>query len=138
MDIVAAIVEVLKAEAAVTALAGEHIYGGELPPGLAGSMPRGALVVQPSGGAPYAPDAKLPLEAQRVDVVAYGATLKQAVDLRSAAGRILINVERQVISGGLVHWVKSAGGYLTGRDRDGAWPYAFQSFQSLFATDEVA
>ncbi|QXN67997.1 tail protein [Microcystis phage Mwe-Yong1] len=137
-DIVTAIVDILKADAGVALLCGARVFGGELPAAEAKAMPRYAIVVQPSGGVPFAPGSRVDLEQQRFDVVAYGGTIFEASALRAAAARCLQAVQRQISAGVLVHWVQSAGGMLAGRDRDGQWPYAFQSFQSLFATDEVA
>lgn len=137
-DIVTAIVDLLKADAGVAALCGERVFGGELPPDEAGSMPRRAIVIQPSGGAPYQPAGRVKAEAQRLDVVAYGATIAEAAVLRDAARRVLVMTVRLLVSGVLVHWVQSAGGFLIGRDRDGQWPFAFQSFQALFSIEEAA
>lgn len=137
-DVVTAIVDLLKADAGVAALVGTRVFGGELPPAEAASMPRNAIVIQPSGGTPFKPASLVKAEAQRLDVVAYGATPLEAASLRAVAGRVLVLTVRRLVSGVLVHWVQSAGGYLAGRDRDGQWPFAFQSFQALFSIDEVA
>lgn len=136
-DIVTAIVELLKADAGIAALAGEHVYGGELPPNLPSLMPRSAIVVQPSGGVPFAPASTAELEAQRLDLICYGATPFEASSLRRVGNRVLLNTKRRVVASTLIHWVQWAGGYLAGRDRDSGWPYAFQSYQALFASDEV-
>lgn len=137
-DIVTAITEVLKADAGIAALVGGHVYGGELPPDLAAAMPRNAIVVQPSGGVAFAPASTAHVEAQRLDLVCYGATPFEAAELRRVANRVMLGTRRRVVAAVLIHWVQWAGGYLTGRDRDGKWPYAFQSYQTLFASDEVA
>lgn len=101
-------------------------------------MPRHALVVQPSGGVPFQPAGRAKAEAQRLDVVAYGPTVFDAVTLRQAAAPVLTMTVRRVISGVLILWVQSAGGLLIGRDRDGQWPFAFHSFQTLYSTEELA
>lgn len=137
-DIVTAIVEILKADAGIAALVETHVYGGELPPDLAGQMPRAVIVVQPSGGAAFAPASTVNAEIQRLDLICYGATLFEATELRRTASRVLLDIRRQFAADVLIHWVQWAGGYLTGRDRDGAWPYALQSYQTLFAIDEDA
>lgn len=137
-DIVTAIVEVLKANAGVAALVGEHVYGGELPADVAKVMPRSVIVVQPSGGVPFAPASTARVESQRLDLISYGATPLEASRLRSIANRVVLDTRRRVVASVLIHWVQWAGGYLAGRDRDGGWPYAFQSYQTLFASDEVA
>lgn len=134
-DVVTAIVDLLKADAGVAALCGTRVFGGELPPDEASSMPRCAIVVQPSGGVPFQPAARLNAEAQRLDVVAYGATPYEAATLRGRCARLLVALVRRVSAGVVVHWVQPAGGYLASRDRDGQWPYAFQSFQALFSEE---
>jgi hypothetical protein len=137
-DIITAIVDVLKDVSGVADLAGEHVYGDELPAALASAMPeQAALVIRPSGGASFQPAGKVKAETQRFDLVAYGPTPFEADRLRRAGARALMALQRHLEGSVLIHWVQSAGGYLTGRDRDGAWPYAFQSFQTLYATEEV-
>ena len=136
-DIITAIVDALNADLAVAALVGAHGYGEELPNEAVKLMPRGAFVVRPSGGAPFQPRSKVNAEAQRFDLVCYGATPYEADRLRRTASPVLLGVERRLVGSVLIHWVQSAGGYLTGRDRDGKWPYAFQSFQTLFAAKEI-
>jgi len=137
-DIVTAIVELLKADAGVAALCGDRVFGGELPPDEAAAMPRTAIVVQPSGGPAFQPRGRVKADAQRLDLVAYGATLTEAMTLRDALRVALVMGVRRLVAGVLIHWVQSAGGYMTGRDRDGQWPYAFQSFQALYSTEELA
>lgn len=134
-EIVTAIVELLKADAGVAALAGTRVFGGELPPSETALMPRKTIVIQPSGGVPFKPASLVKAEAQRLDVVAYGATPLEAATLRAAAAHALVLTVRAIFAGVLVHWVQSAGGYLAGRDRDGQWPFAFQSFQALSSTE---
>lgn len=137
-DIVTAIVELLKADAGIAVDAGAHVYGGELAPSLAATMPRHAIVVQASGGVPFAPASTVDAEAQRLDIICYGATPHDAFVLRTAVKRAMRGATRRVVANVLIHWVQSAGGYRSNRDRDGAWPYALQSYQALFASDEVA
>lgn len=137
-DIITAIVDVLKADAGVAAISGAHGYGDELPEAIIPDMPRPAFVVRPSGGAPFQPRSTVVLTAQRIDLVCYGATPYEADRLRRAAAPVLIGLKRRLVGSVLIHWAQSAGGYLTGRDRDGKWPYAFQSFQTLFASEEIA
>lgn len=137
-DIVTSIVDLLKADAGLVALCEGRVFGGELPPGQAADMPRSAIVVQPSGGVPFHPAGLVKAEAQRLDLVAYGATVFEAMELRATASRLLVLTVRRAMSGVLIHWLQSAGGYLIGRDRDGQWPYAFQSFQTLYSTEELA
>lgn len=137
-DIITAIVELLKADAGVAALCGERVFGGELPPDEPQSMPRHAIVVQPSGGVAFHPAGRVKAEAQRLDIIAYGPTIFDAVTLRQAVAPVLTMTVRLMVADVLIHWSQSAGGFLIGRDRDGQWPYAFQSFQTLYSTEEAA
>ena len=66
------------------------------------------------------------------------AAAHDAFLLRTAVKRAMRGATRRVVADVLIHWVQVAGGYRSDRDRDGAWPYALQSYQALFATDEVA
>lgn len=136
-DIVTAIVDLLKADAEVSALADDRIYGDELPQAAVAMMPANALVIRASGGASFQPGGEVGAEAQRIDLVAFGATPFEADVLRRHAGITLRAARRRIVGTVLIHWINPAGGYLTARDPDTAAPYAFQSFQSLFATDEV-
>lgn len=137
-DIITALVALLGDDAQVTTLAGAHVYGDELPEAIIAAMPRQALVLKASGGVAFQPGASLDLETQRLDLFAYGGSPLEADALRRVAGRALIALRRQISAGVLIHWVQSAGGYLSGRDRDGQWPYAFQSFQTLFSTEDIS
>lgn len=136
-DIITAIVSILKAAPAVADLCADRVYGDELPQAEALAMPRSALVVRASGGVAFQPGSGLNAQAQRVDLVAYGASPFEADLLRRGGYRCLTGVVRLHQGDVLIHSVQSAGGSLTGRDRDGNWPYAFQSFQALFSSEEV-
>lgn len=137
-DIITAIVDVLKADAAFAALSEGRVYGDELPESAVDLMPRNAVVIKPSGGAPFQSGGEALADAQRFDMICYGATPFEADALRRMGYSAIRKLRRHLQGAVLIHWVQSAGGYLTGRDADGRWPYAFQSFQTLFATDEVA
>jgi len=136
-DIVTAIVDLARASAGIAALVGAHVYGDELPEAAVKQMPRGALVVKPSGGAAFQPASSANAEAQRIDLISFGATPLEADKLRRVAAPALLALRRHRQGDVLIHWVQPAGGYLTGRDPDGQWPYAFQSFQTLFSSMEV-
>ncbi|WP_048648949.1 tail completion protein gp17 [Nitratireductor soli] len=136
-DIITATVTLLKSDAAVTALCADRVFGDELPNDEAAAMPRAAIVVRASGGTSIAAGSFIQHDTQRLDLVAYGATKFDADALRRAARRVLTALRRRVIGNVLIHWIESAGGFSSGRDRDGAWPYAFQSFQVFHALQEV-
>lgn len=136
-DIITAIVDVLRAETAIAELCADRVYGDELPQAEALAMPRPAIVVRASGGVAFQPGSGLNAQAQRVDLVAYGPTPYEADHLRRAGYRCLVKQLRREQGDVLIHAVQSAGGALTGRDPDGQWPYAFQSFQALYSSEEV-
>lgn len=136
-DVIQGLVAIAAADAGVAALAGARIFGDELPPDETGAMPRKALVLRPSGG-PQFIGGKIRHTAQRVDALSYGETKYEAGRLQRAVFTAFKNVERQVAGGVLVHWVADAGGFASGRDPDGDWPLAFQSFQAFYAETAVA
>lgn len=137
-DPIAALIAVLQADAGVAALAGTRVFGDELPADEAGSMPRKAVVLKPSGGPSLAAGSYLEHDSQRVDAVSYGETPYEAQRLRAAVAAALKPLKRVVAASVLLHWVEPAGGFTTGRDPDAAWPSAFQSFQVFYAETEIA
>lgn len=136
-DIIAAIVALLKADAGVSALAGADVYGVEMPADAVKRMPIDGIVVQPSGGAPMTEESDAQLDAQRIDIIAYGATPNAANALRRAAAGALHRTKRRVVANVLIHWINKAGGFYAARERDGLWPQSFQSFQILYSTQEI-
>ncbi|MEP9402038.1 tail completion protein gp17 [Sphingomonas silueang] len=135
-DPIGALVAALAADAVVAGLAGSDVYGGELPEDAVARMPIRTIVIQASGGSAYTSDSDANVDAQRVDLIAYAATAREADQLRAAGARVLRGIRRQTIGGTLIHWVNSAGGFSAGRDRDGTWPRSFQSFQIFYALGE--
>lgn len=136
-DIIAAVVAQLKADAGVSALAGTDVYGVEMPADAVKRMPINAIVVQPSGGAPLTEESDAELDAQRIDIMAYGATPNAANAVRRAAASALTGTKRRVVANVLIHWINKAGGFYAARERDGLWPQSFQSFQILYSTQEI-
>lgn len=135
-DLTAALRAILADDAATVTLAGPHIYGGELPLGVMAGGPRAALVIEGSGGTSLTGASDAPVDTQRVDLTAYGATPASAEALLRTASAALRRVKRRLESGVMIHWVNSAGGFAARRDRDGQWPMAFQSFQILHSLEE--
>lgn len=136
-DIIETVVNALKADGNVAALAGDRVFGGELPQDETKHMPRSCIVVQPSGGPSLATGSYLDHDTQRLDLFFYGPTPFEAETLRRVARRALVTIRRQVIAGCLIHWIEPAGGFTAGRDPDAAWPVAFQSYQAFYALQEV-
>lgn len=136
-DPIGALVSLLLADSDVAAMVGARGFGGELPAAETASMPRSAFRITASGGTPLTSGSFAEAEAQRVDVYAYGATPALAAKLADLIGLKLRRTERKVSAGTLIHWVKSAGGYSSGRDPDTDWPRAWRSFQVFFALVKI-
>lgn len=134
-DPIGALVDVLKADADTAALAGVHVYGAELPQDMVARLPANAIVVSASGGPSLTGESDAEVDTQRVDLTCYGATPFEAEQLRRVAARAVRGIRRRMIGDTLIHTVSTAGGFSAGRDRDGGWPTAFQSFQLLYAFD---
>lgn len=140
-DLLAALVALLKEDSAVAALVGSganaRVFAGELPAHQTAHMPRTAIVLALSGGPSLTGRSFVEHDTQRVDLFAYGATPRQAEQLRFAASAAMRRTRRGVWAGVLIHWVQSAGGVTSGRDPALAWPRVFQSFQVFHSLEEV-
>lgn len=137
VDLVASLVALLDADAGIADDAEGRVFGGELPAAESAFMPRRAIVVRPSGGPSLFADSYVQADTQRVDISAYGATVAEATALLDRAAGVLLPIQRRASAGVLIHWVKSAGGFWTGRDPQFGWPRAWRSFQVLHALMEV-
>lgn len=135
-DLTTALTLLLKADVPTAALAGDRVFGGELPPGMTASMPAFALVAALSGGVSMTAGSLVPADTVRFDLKAYGPTPAQAMALLSTAALALRQAPRGVRGGMLIHWINPAGGPLPMRD-DFAWPFAWQPFQVLHALQPV-
>ncbi|WP_346915034.1 DUF3168 domain-containing protein [uncultured Roseibium sp.] len=133
-----ALVDALKADGNVAAIAGARVFGGELPKGETRHMPRAAIVLQPSGGVSLAAGSYMDHDTQRVDALCYGATPLEANALGGICRRALTSIRRQVVSGCLIHWIEPAGGISARRDQPTQWPVAFRPFQAFHALQEVS
>lgn len=137
-DPVAALVEILKADIDVAALTGAFVFGGELPAAVTADMPRRAIVLRASGGSSLTANSFVEHDTQRIDLFAFGATPLDAGQLADLAALKFRRVQRIVSASTLVHWVKSAGGYSSGREPVTEWPRAFRSFQVFYALESVS
>jgi hypothetical protein len=135
---VSAVVAILLADSAIAALVGARAFGGELPASETALMPRRALVVKASGGVSLTSGSYAEHDTIRVDVFAFGAMPREAGDLAALVSLVLRRVERQVAAATLVHWVKSAGGFSSGREPGTEWPRAMQSFQVFHALEAIS
>lgn len=136
-DIMTAMVRHLEADTEVADLTAGRIFGGELPKDMAKELPGYAVVIRPSGGASIAAGSFVRHDTQRVDILAYARTPWEANMLSRICRKSLTSIRRKVVAGCLIHWIEAAGGFTAGRDRDAAWPVAFQSFQAFHALQET-
>ena len=125
VDFLDALTAYLAHDAGVAALAGARVFPAELPAAEAASMPRGTIVLIPTGGL-YAAN-NVPLQAPRVDVTCYGATPQQARLLSYAAQAALVSLARDAYAQCLLHSAVQGGGPLAGRTPEG-WPYLWSSW----------
>jgi len=140
-DPVSAIVAILKADSAVSALAGTRVYGEELPQAEADAMPRKGVVIRSSGGVSPV-RGRMRHTGGRVDAICWAETPYQANLLNRAVFDALKSVLRRRVAldagGVLIHWIEDASGPLSLRDADTNWPAVTQSFQIFHAMDEAA
>ena len=137
-DIIKGLIVFLQADAAVAALVGTRVFGQELPRAEADSMPRKAVVLQPSGGTILMGGSYVKHTAQRFDVISHGETAFQSERVRRAVFDALKALRRVVSLGVLIHWCDPAGGFANLRDPDTRWPINFQSFQAFYAEEAAA
>jgi Protein of unknown function (DUF3168) len=128
-DPVALVRELLLADAAVAALAGDNIFVGELPERLNASPPPAAVVIAPAGGPGRA--GTLRYRRNRVDTVCYAATLESAWTLHLAVREAL---ETMTVDGALRSIEASSDGALA-RDPQTQWPTCYASYLVGSVTD---
>lgn len=140
VDGLKAIVDILKADTDIVALVGTRVFGVELPQAEAASMPRKAIVVQPSGGGVFSVGSRDLIEHSdmRVDIFCYGETVFEAEKVRREVYDTLKTLGRTIINTVLVHWINPAGGLLSLRDPDTQWPVQFQSWQMFYSERAVS
>ena len=134
-----AIIDILKANAAITSLVSTRVFGVELPQAEAASMPRKAIVIQPSGGGAFPVGSRDFVEhsTMRFDVFCYGETAFEAEKVRREVYDVLKQLKRTIINSVLVHWINPAGGLFALRDSDTDWPAMFQSHEMFYAERAV-
>lgn len=136
-DPIGAVVTLLAADAGVAGIAGADVFGAELPAAAVARMPASMVVVQASGGVSLTAGTYAEHDTQRVDLTCYAKTPRLAEQLLKVAARALRAARRVKVGNTLLHWADSAGGFTVSRERDGAWPMAFQSFQIFHSLEEV-
>jgi hypothetical protein len=115
---------------AVSALALERVYAGELPKAEADNMPRYAVVATLAGGSGPASDA--PIMQVTVDIACYGATVMQATGLYLAVRAALRTLRRATDDGeALLHSAVEIAGPMELRDPETKWPLTWSSWRIL-------
>ena len=129
---------VLLADVTLNTMVGDRVFGDELPPAEAASMPRQCVVLKPSGGPAFQPGSYIRHAFQRIDALSYGETPFEANAVRDAVQDVLLQLRRGKTGGTLIHWVQSAGGWTSQRDADADRPVSFGSYQAFFALATAA
>lgn len=137
-DTVEALRQFLLADTDVADLIGTRAFGGPLPRDEAAQMPRYALRVNRAGGLQVFGQGYNEFSDYRFDVRCYGATAPEADRLFRRVQPALKHLRRQVVSGCLLHWAKSAGGPYPLVDPDAGWPMVVSSWQVLVAEVPVS
>lgn len=91
-DPIGDIVQLLKADTAVTAIAGSRVFAGGIPQSQQSGMAEATVVVKPAGG-PGRPKFML-IRRGRIDTVCYGATLHESWQLHLAVREALETLDR--------------------------------------------
>jgi hypothetical protein len=123
-DSISALVEYLKNDADVSALAGTKVYGVEIPANQAASMPEYAIVIKPTGG--QKSGIMQGVYFQRVDVRTYGKSPKEANDLQRACIQAIEKIEHTIKKNAILYFgnLESNINYL--REPSPAnWPFTF-------------
>ena len=133
MNVTAAVVAVLKADASITGMVTPRlIYGGELGGGnederrwAVKQMPRAAIVVSGSGGGSLGPGARsyAPWGVRRLDIFAYGRMPYEADQLYEAVYSVITQLRQTVAAGTVIKNASVSGGPIQTRDPDTDWPY---------------
>lgn len=138
VDPIGALVTFLLDDPDVAARTENRVYGGELPAEETQSedFPRTAVVVSPAGGGLLTGRAYENFSDLRVNVVCYGATVREAwlthLDTRAA----LKQMRRTLVGDVTLHWARESVSAPVARDPVTKWPTALGQFQVLAA--EVA
>ena len=135
-DPVTAAMAILAADSDILALTGGRVFGGLLPESEQPNMPRAGVVVREAGGGLIGTAWENFIDV-RLDMFAYGATVREAFEVSRAVHAAMKNLTRTTTANGaVVHWAKQDGGPFQALDPDTTWPSVFSSWQVLVS--EVA
>lgn len=129
-DPVGELVALLKADAAVTALAGTRVFSGGIPANGRGEMPQATVVLTPAGGPGRRGYNRY--RRTRVDTTCYGATLKQSWQLHLAVRELLEGLHRN----GSIFWAQVTSDGANALDPAEQWPTCYASY-SVLSADEA-
>ena len=136
-DPIVALTSYLKLDQDVSDLAGDRVFGAELPDSENAHMPRKTVVVRRAGGGLLITGGYMRLGDLRVDVFCYGETPYLASQLGRAVQEALKQMRRNTQGDALLHWAVMSGGPISLRDPDAEWPLDFSSWQVLASEQEV-
>ncbi len=120
---------------AVAELVSTRVYPDELPATEAVSMPRPALVLRATTGS--RPRSEAAVLDPRVDVLCYGATLKEARALWLTVAEALQALRRGVHARCLLHGSALLAGPIGTREPETHWPVYWGSWQLTAGTEEA-
>lgn len=123
---IAAIIDYLKADAGLSSLVNDRVYGMELPAADVQLMPRKCIVIQSAGG-PGSSD-YTHYGGTRIDVRCYGETSSVAYTVYLAAAEALKQMERNVQDNTLLHNAIDGGGPSFLREPGLGWPFILSSW----------
>lgn len=129
MNITAAVVEILRADPGVSAIAGARVFAPELPRDEV-EQRRAAVIVAPSGGGSLGPGARsfVPWAVNRVDVTCYGKSPYEASQLYQATYDCLTGLRQEVAQDTIVKNVAVSGGPIYDRISENARPWVLGVF----------
>ena len=125
IDVISALIVFLKENYKVKELAGEKIFGDELPSEEIENMPQKCVVIMESGGIERR--GYLPLSDPRIDIYCYGETYFEAGKLDRAIYEALKNMIRETTNNTLLHGATLSSGALSMRDKDTGWRMKMRS-----------
>ena len=131
-----AIVQFLKDDAGVAALAGTDIFGAEDP---SPKTVRDCVIVNPNGGTPPPAIGRsyMPISRPRYDVICYGRTPLTALDLYSAVRSAFHGMTRTVTTNTMLYNAIQEGGPAQGRDQNTQRAFTLAVFDITSADDTI-
>lgn len=133
VDPIGAVRTLLLADAAVIALVGGRVFGGELPPDESKHVTeRCSIVLTPAGGGLLG-RAYQDYGDTRVDVTCYGPDLNETWNVYLAAKTVLRQLQRKKVGNVLLHSATESSRGSLACDPVKQWPTCYSSWQVLAA-----